>query len=483
MTTQPVRTPSASRRPARTLLALLGAALATAAAVVGPSAPATAHGFSSVAYVDATTTPDGVVRTAIDLEYDLLVVSAADAQHDDALFEDGDGAFQATDDATALAAALHRHAETVVAYVTRRFSVETPQDACTPDPAGDLTVHWRDVPYATLTLDWTCPAGFAANRQLEEGAHVVHGGHVVRSGLFPDAEGYVTGTKTIVTYDLDDRTGSAALDASRPEFSTEQTLPQRFAEFFSLGALHLLTGLDHILFLVALIVGSRRLRDVVLAATSFTVAHSVTFVLAALGAVHVSSDFVEPTIALSISAVAAWHLWRTWARRRPVQDSLAAPTGPLGLDGADWLRLAVVFCFGLVHGLGFAGALGIDAAWSWSLLWSLLVFNVGIEAVQLGIIAVVFPLLALLGRRSPVVGTVVGAVVAAAVSVVGLVWFGERVTWTTPWPQLAGVAAAALLAGGVVLVRRRTRARAGAAADVAPARELPKPTVGAAPRP
>jgi hypothetical protein len=86
----------------------------------------------------------------------------------------------------------------------------------------------------------------------------------------------------------------------------------------------------------------------------------------------------------------------------------------------------VVFGFGLIHGLGFASALGIEEAWSWTLLWSLLVFNVGIEAVQLGIIAVVFPLLLLLRRRSPRTGVWTGALVAGGVAAVGLFWFVQR---------------------------------------------------------
>ena len=87
----------------------------------------------------------------------------------------------------------------------------------------------------------------------------------------------------------------------------------------------------------------------------------------------------------------------------------------------------MVFLFGLVHGLGFASALGIDEPWSWTLLWSLLIFNVGIEAVQLGIIAVVFPLLVLLRRRAPRVGLWVGIAVAAVVTAVALFWFVGRV--------------------------------------------------------
>ena len=86
----------------------------------------------------------------------------------------------------------------------------------------------------------------------------------------------------------------------------------------------------------------------------------------------------------------------------------------------------MVFCFGLVHGLGFASALGIDRAWSWTLLSSLAVFNVGIESVQLGIILAVFPLLALLRRRAPLAGLSTTGVIAAGVCAAGLVWFVQR---------------------------------------------------------
>ena len=86
-----------------------------------------------------------------------------------------------------------------------------------------------------------------------------------------------------------------------------------------------------------------------------------------------------------------------------------------------------MFGFGLMHGLGFAGALGIDEPFSWPLLGSLLVFNVGIEAVQIGVILAVFPLLLLVRGRAPKSGLVVGIVVAAGVAVMGLVWFVQRV--------------------------------------------------------
>jgi hypothetical protein len=401
-------------RPLAQLVATAGAiAIAIAAMLVLGGAPASAHGFSSVVYADVTSPERGDVRTELGLEYDLLVVSAADAAGDDALFQDGTAAF-GDGGQTAQVAALTAHEKSVADYVTERFAVTAEGEACTPALQDGITIEQREgVPYAVLTLDHTCADSASS--------------HEVRSRLFADREGFVRGTKTIVTYDLDLTSGSAALDAGQPSFSTGQSTLERFWEFFRLGAEHLLTGIDHILFLLALIAGSRRLREVVLAATTFTLAHSVTLILAALGLVHAPASIVEPIIALSIAVVAGWHLWGIWRRGSHAADLDTSGGSHLSLDRSGWARLGVVFCFGLVHGLGFAGALGIDQAWSWTLLWSLLVFNIGIETVQLGLIVLVFPVLMLLRRRAPIVGLWVTGLIAAGVAAMGLVWFAERV--------------------------------------------------------
>ncbi|MGW3952207.1 HupE/UreJ family protein [Streptomyces sp. NPDC004752] len=396
----------------RAVIGVIGV-IATVTALLGAVQPALAHGFTSTVYVHVGVGDEGRIRTTLELEYDLLVVSAADAERDDPLFRSGTAAFEAGD-TKEQTAALHTHARSVVGYVTRRFSVGAGSRTCAPSQRGEFAIRQQEgVPYARMTLDWACPAK--------------GGDPVVRSGLFPDGEGYVRDTKTIITYDLGGRSGSAALDAAHPSFSLGQSWYERFWEFFRLGAEHLLGGIDHILFLLALIAGSRRLREIVLAATSFTLAHSVTFLLAALGVVDVPERVVEPVIALSIAVVAGWHLWRMGRRRGRAAEIEAVADGRLGLDRAGWVRLAVVFGFGLVHGLGFAGALGIHEAWSWTLLWSLLVFNVGIEAVQLAIIAMVFPLLAVVRGRAPVAGLWLTGAVSTGVAVTGLVWFVQRV--------------------------------------------------------
>ncbi|WP_371794701.1 HupE/UreJ family protein [Streptomyces sp. NBC_01718] len=397
-----------SQRVRRTIVGITAAVIAFLAA----GQPASAHGFTSTVYVDVAEGHEGHIRTKLRLEYDLFVVSAADYEDDDPLFETGNAAFE-TGGAEEQSAALNAHAESAVRYVAERFSVTSDGRKCTPTRVGDFTIGRQEgVPYAGLLLDWACSG---RGDDLE-----------VRSGLFPDAETYVKGTKTIVTYELDGRSGSAALDAGHPSFSIGQAWYERFWEFFRLGGEHLLTGVDHILFLLALIAGSRRLREIVLVATSFTLAHSVTFMLAALGLVDAPAGIVEPVIALSIAVVAGWHLWRLWRRRSHAADLETAGRGHFSLDRAGWTRLGVVFCFGLVHGLGFAGALGIDEAWSWSLLWSLLVFNVGIETVQLTIIAALFPLLIVLRHRAPTAGLWATGVISAGVAAMGLVWFVQR---------------------------------------------------------
>ena len=297
----PYHRPSPPHRRVAFAFGLLAIVLPTALS----TAPAAAHGFSTVVYADASEGDDGTVRTELELEYDLLVVSVADFEDAPQFFEDGMDVFQTGDEAMA----LNAHADEIADYVSKRFEVTAAGAACDPERVGDLDVTERQgVPYAVLTLDFTCEPADA---------------HEFRSALFPDDEEYVKGTVTILEYDLDGRAGNATLTREASLFNTEQALIERFSHFFVLGAEHLLFGIDHILFLLALIVGSRRLRDIVLAATAFTVAHSVTFILAALGLVSVPAAIVEPLIAASIAVVAVWYLWREWIERRNPAVGLA----------------------------------------------------------------------------------------------------------------------------------------------------------------
>ncbi|EGD40187.1 LigA [Nocardioidaceae bacterium Broad-1] len=432
---------------------LLAAAALALLAPVLLTLPASAHGFTSTVYAETTQRADGVVSTELEMEYVLLVRSVAKAEGDPGLESEAKAAFQTSGADVGL---VEEHRDAVLGYLGDRFRVAVDGQDCAPSLSDEMRTTERDgVPHLVVTLDHACP---------EVSGDVAY---EISSELFPESEGFVGSTETIVEYSLPEASGNTVLTAEDPSFSTDESSPTRLLEFFVLGAEHLLFGIDHILFLVALIVGSRRPRDILLAATAFTAAHSVTFVLASLGLVSVPAAIVEPVIALSIAAVAAWHVWGSLRGGRPGRSgspSLGEPGGvgpaPVAPSGGvlavaapvrtsadampttagswtsgSWMsgeraRLAVVFGFGLIHGLGFAGALGIDEPFSWRLLVSLLVFNLGIEAVQLVIIALAFPVLLVLRRRQPVIGWWLGVAAATGVAVVGLFWFVQRVLGT-----------------------------------------------------
>jgi hypothetical protein len=142
--------------------------------------------------------------------------------------------------------------------------------------------------------------------------------------------------------------------------------------YTQLGIGHILNGYDHLLFVVALLFLVGFNRQLVLALTAFTVAHSLTLGLSALGWLTLRRPPVEAAIALSIVLVAAeaLHDRQTIARRWPA---------------------LVAFLFGLVHGLGFAGALREIGLPQNHLLMALLTFNIGVELGQLLVVAVAYP--------------------------------------------------------------------------------------------
>ena len=153
--------------------------------------------------------------------------------------------------------------------------------------------------------------------------------------------------------------------------------------FLRLGVEHIFTGYDHIAFLLALLLLGGRFVDLVKIVTSFTIAHSVTLALAALGILHPPSYWVEALIAASIIAVAAENLWVL----RPAQG------GSARLASALRHRWRITFAFGLVHGFGFASALQELKLPRSALVAGLVSFNLGVEVGQVTIVALAFPVL------------------------------------------------------------------------------------------
>jgi hydrogenase/urease accessory protein HupE len=149
-----------------------------------------------------------------------------------------------------------------------------------------------------------------------------------------------------------------------------------------LGIEHILTGVDHLLFVAALVMLVRSRRQLLLTITAFTIAHSITLALATMGVLKVPGPPVEATIALSIMFVAV-----EIVRREQGHPSLASEK--------PWL---VAFSFGLLHGLGFAGALAEVGLPQGSIPLALLFFNVGVEIGQLLFVGVLLSGAALVRR-------------------------------------------------------------------------------------
>lgn len=181
---------------------------------------------------------------------------------------------------------------------------------------------------------------------------------------------------------------------------------QVLGRFFTMGVQHILGGADHLVFLLGLVVATRGLRSTAAVATGFTVGHSATLIVSALAGASLSPAWVEPAIALSLVFVGIENFWTPPLRRRL------------------WVTLGL----GALHGLGFAGALAEVGVPPDARIPALLSFNVGVEAGQLGVLALVLPVLAALRDRAawdpwgP-------RLVSAGVAVAGLSWFTVRFPW------------------------------------------------------
>jgi hydrogenase/urease accessory protein HupE len=172
--------------------------------------------------------------------------------------------------------------------------------------------------------------------------------------------------------------------------------------FFKLGMFHILTGYDHLLFLLALLLRKQTFKQYAAIVTSFTIAHSITLSLAVLGWITLPSRFVEAVIALSICYVALENIFRKEIKHR-------------------W---SITFFFGLIHGLGFASILKEMAIPKSHLAIALINFNLGIEAVQLFLVLLLLPLLIYIQKKKQY-GRVVQAG-SIVITLLGAFWLIQR---------------------------------------------------------
>jgi hypothetical protein len=166
-------------------------------------------------------------------------------------------------------------------------------------------------------------------------------------------------------------------------------------------------GLDHILFVLGLFLFSARMKPLLLQVSAFTVAHSITLGLALYGVVRLPSAVTEPLIAASIVFVA-------------VENLFVKEVKP-------W-RYAVVFCFGLVHGLGFASAFASAGLQRQDFLIGLVGFNLGVECGQLAVIVGAFLLVGWFRHRSWYRRAIV-IPASSLIALVALFWTFQRIFW------------------------------------------------------
>ena len=180
-----------------------------------------------------------------------------------------------------------------------------------------------------------------------------------------------------------------------------------FGQYLVLGYTHILPkGLDHMLFVLGLFLLSTHLKPLLWQVTAFTVAHSITLALSMYGVIALSPAIVEPLIAASIVAVA-------------VENLLTARLHA-------W-RVFVVFGFGLLHGLGFAGVLTEIGLPRNEFITGLIAFNVGVEGGQLSVIALAWLLFGYWFRNRPWYRTRIVLPMSAAIALTGAYWMVERI--------------------------------------------------------
>ncbi|AKU98222.1 Membrane protein [Labilithrix luteola] len=295
-----------------------------------------------------------------------------------ALDRDGDGKLSARE--------LDDGASIVDAGIVRPFSIGASGGACQV-ALTSLAIDGED---AIVRARATCPAGghdltfgFGFLEPFPSGhRHLVH----VRAGNVDQETVAMRTSPTIL------------VDTGHP------IVASRMPSFFGMGIEHILTGYDHLAFLAALVVVGGRARGLFKAITAFTLAHSASLALAVLGIWTPAPRFVEPAIALSIAYVG-------------VENFFVRDTDK---------RWRITLPFGFVHGFGFAGALAERNLPAPRIPAALLGFNLGVEAGQIAILALVVPLVMLARNRFAVVRTWLVPAINVAGILAGLVWLWIR---------------------------------------------------------
>jgi hydrogenase/urease accessory protein HupE len=310
--------------------------------------------------------------------------------------------------------ALSAHADVFrPAYLELREAGSDRYDVMWKVPAqGDMRLAVQ-VRFPVGTIQVTPPQGLFVGTAFIESWQITRAGGFIGEPISID--GIAAGvTDVIVRVERQDGTSQMErVLPQNPQFIIEAATSTGEVgwSYLVLGIEHILGGIDHLLFVLALLLIVRGGKRIFITITAFTAAHSITLVAATLGWVHVPGPPVEAMIALSIVFVAS--------------EVVHGLRGKPGLTArAPWV---VAFSFGLLHGFGFAGALAEVGLPQTTIPVALLMFNVGVEVGQLLFVAVVLALRALVARLPMPRPAWMAYLAPYVIGSVAMCWVVERV--------------------------------------------------------
>jgi hypothetical protein len=361
-------------------------------------------------------------------------------------------------------------ADEVGAYLQAHLSLTAEDSRCEPISAPAL----RRADDGWVAYEWSLQCQAAGTRTistrilLDEAPSHLHFARVTLADALVDEAGVAgaqDGQAPILERVLSEAQASWTIALRTGPDGSGATLEASgtpLAEYLLLGIEHILTGWDHLAFVLALVLLAGRLAEVAKLVTGFTLAHSLTLALAVLGLVHPEAAAVEAVIGFSVALLAAENAWLLAAKSAWVpaiatgglvvlaglaamgigQVSLLTMIGLAVFTACHFallartrretlLRIALAFAFGLVHGFGFAGVLAEMALPTHRLAPALIGFNLGVEIGQLAVVALIWPPLSLLmragqGERQGWLYWRTAELCSAAVCGIGVFWFLTR---------------------------------------------------------
>jgi hypothetical protein len=333
--------------------------------------------------------------------------------------------------------------EQVIDYVSKRLGVSAGGQPCTlAGPPRPLTAT---VQFRRFELQFQCAAatGFSLHSQIFFDLVPSH----VSLAQIQNSDGSVTQQ----LFTIDNQTLEMSGKDSRMRNAG-------FLKYVQMGVMHIFTGVDHMSFLLGLVLISRRLRDLVFVVTGFTIGHSATLALAVTGVIRPHAEYIDALVALTIAMIGAENI--SAATHRPALVAagvggvllVMASASFLGFGGlpsllllgaglfasnylmlsghlrdAARLRIVVTVVFGLIHGFGFAADL-LELRLPTDQLFSILLgFNLGVELGQLTLVLATLGAVALLVRaRLGIPRPIVVDTLSAALVALGMYWFVSR---------------------------------------------------------